>query len=335
MANVIFSEASGVNGSVFGNVQTPIKAMIMEYAEDFEKNSMIGRLCAEVQSTNFAELYGGLSSMSDWEAVGENGERPTNGFLTGFEKEIRNVTWKSMFSISREMIDDSKILDMESAAQKFTTSYYRTRENLLAQLYGAAMNGDASFKLGREAFSTKTADGEKLFSKVHKMKNGGTQSNMFADAISSDAILYMESRMQNMRDDNGNTLDICPDTILIPNDPAAKKAVFAAIGADQNPDVAASNAYNYNYGRWNVIVWNRLNRFIGAGKTPWCILDSAYLQNYRAAAFQNRVGLEVRSEVASNDANVWNGYSRFSAGFVDYRFIAGGGMTGGDTLIMS
>ena len=333
MANIIFSESSNVNNSIYGNVQTPVKCIITEQAEGLEKNSLIGTLCAEVDSQSFAELYTGLSSMSDWEPVGENGNHPTNGFLTGFDKTIKNVTWKSGFSISREMIDDTKAIDVEAAAKKFTTSYYRTRENLLARLYGAAMNGDASFKVGNETFSTCTADGEKLFSKVHKMRNGGKQSNMFTDAVSSDALLYAEERLQNMRDDNGNILDICPDTILIPNSAQAKKAVFAAIGADKDPDVVASNAYNYNYGRWNVVVWNRLNAYIGQGKTPWCVLDSEYLKNYMAAVFQNRVGFEVTSKIAENDANKWDGYARFSAGFVDYRFIAGLGMAGGDTLI--
>lgn len=333
MPNIIFSESGNVNNALFGKVQTPIKAMILEQAEAFEGKSMIGELCAEVDSENFAELYTGVSSMGDWKPVGENGGHPTNGMLTGFEKEIRNTTWKSHFAISREMVDDSKRIAVEAATQGFTTSYYRTREKLLAQLYGAAMNGDATFKIDEETFSTRTADGEKLFSKVHKMKNGGKQCNMFSDAISSDALLYAESRLQDMRDDNGNILDIRPNTILIPNDPSAKKAVFAAIGADKDPDVASSNAFNYNYGRWNVIVWAALNPYIAEGNTPWCVLDTEYMKNYYAAVFQNRVGLEITSKIADNDANVWNGYSRFSAGFVDYRFIVGCGMGGGEKLL--
>ena len=39
--------------------------------------------------------------------------------------------------------------------------------------------------------------------------------------------------------------------------------------------------------------------------------------------------LEVRSELSSNDANVWKGYARFVAGFNDWRFAAVGGVTGG------
>jgi len=34
-----------------------------------------------------------------------------------------------------------------------------------------------------------------------------------------------------------------------------------------------------------------------------------------------------------NDANVWQGYARFIAGFNDWRFAAVGGLAGGNTLI--
>ena len=47
----------------------------------------------------------------------------------------------------------------------------------------------------------------------------------------------------------------------------------------------------------------------------------------------DRVKLEVRSELSSNDANVWKGYARFIAGFNDWRGFAVGGVTGGTQLI--
>ena len=47
----------------------------------------------------------------------------------------------------------------------------------------------------------------------------------------------------------------------------------------------------------------------------------------------DRVALEVRSELAGNDANVWKGYARFIAGFNDWRAFCVGGVTGGTQLI--
>ena len=47
----------------------------------------------------------------------------------------------------------------------------------------------------------------------------------------------------------------------------------------------------------------------------------------------DRVKLEVRSELAGNDANVWKGYARFAAGFNDWRGFAVGGVAGGTQLV--
>ena len=139
--------------------------------------------------------------------------------------------------------------------------------------------------------------------------------------------------MQNFRGDNNELLAVAPKTILIPNDAKLKKEVFAAIGADKNP-VADSNAFNFIFGRWNVIVWNYLNQFITAGTQPWILYDPDYNMEYGGAIFTDRTALDVRSTLDENtDANVWRGYARFTAGFNDWRAFAVGGVTGGDTLV--
>lgn len=334
MAHIIFSEGSGVVDSKFGKVQTPIKMIIKDRVEAFEANSMIPTLFKEIKSNHWAENYRSDTAMDNWEAVGENGDHPTNGYEEAFDKTIPNTTWKSQFSISREIMDDSVTNELQGRPAKFATAYMRTREIFAAQLYGNALKGNASFKNGVYTFDTKTADGQNLFSKTHRLSaSSKTVSNMFADAASNDAILYMESAMQDFRDDNGNILDIRPDTILIPNDAKLKKDILGAIGAEQDPDVSASNAFNINYGRWNVVIWPYLNEFVTAGTHPYIMLDSQYNKNYGGAIFQNRVGMEVTSKVEDNDANTWKGYARFGGAFVDFRFAAIGGVSGGTQLI--
>ena len=159
------------------------------------------------------------------------------------------------------------------------------------------------------------------------------QSNKFSDVFSADALGAAEAAMQNFRGDNGEILDVSPDTILIPNHYELKKKVFEVIGADKDP-ATANNGFNYQYGRWNVIVWPYLNEFLSTDiKNAWMLLDSRYNKEYGGAVWYDRVKLEVRSEIASNDANLWKGYARFSAGFNDWRFACIGGMTGGTALI--
>ena len=70
--------------------------------------------------------------------------------------------------------------------------------------------------------------------------------------------------MQNFKGDNGEILDVAPTTILIPNDADMKKLVFSIIGADKEP-TSANNAFNYQYGRWSVMIWPYLNQYLAAG----------------------------------------------------------------------
>ena len=85
--------------------------------------------------------------------------------------------------------------------------------------------------------------------------------------------------MQGYRDDDGNLLNIMPDTIVIPNSAKLKKAVFEAVGADGIP-TTANHSMNYQLGRWNVVVWPYLPVVAGvtAGKNAWYLLDSQFNQ---------------------------------------------------------
>ena len=127
-------------------------------------------------------------------------------------------------------------------------------------------------------------------------------------------------------------LDVAPTTILIPNDAELKNAVFEAIGADKDP-VTSNNAFNYQYGRWTVIIWPYLNQFLASGAKPWALLDPVYNENYGGAPWNDRVPLTVSSKIDDNtDANIWRGRSRFNATGNDWRYIAVGGITGGTDL---
>ena len=334
MAGITFTEASGVNDSIFKDSQAPIRLFIEKRAEAFEQNSMLPKLFKMVNSRRWAEKYASMTAMDGFQPVGEMGKHPHDEMGMGFEKIIEHEVWKNRFSISREIIDDGKLMDLEGRPGAFIAGYYRTREKYGAAMFGGAIQGKSEVEFGGRKFNALGADGMPLFSKAHKSKVGkGTQSNLFADAFSNDALMALESKMQDVRDDKGNVLTVAPTTILIPNDYQLKKDVFAAIGADKDP-ATANNGFNYTYGRWNVIVWQYLNQYITAGTKPWVLLDEQYNEEYAGAVFQDRVQLEVDSYIDKDtNANVWDGYARFGAGFNDWRGYAVGGVSGGDTLI--
>jgi len=331
--NIIFSESSGLNDSIYGKCQAPIRMFLEKRGEEFEQNSVLKDLFFMGKSGNYADMMTTMTAMSGFEPVGENGAYPLDGMQEGYQKLLKYQTWKDSFSVSKEMMEDGKLMDMRKQPAAFMTSYNRTRELFGAALYGAAMNGAGSVTFKGVKFDLTGADGSNLFAKEHAPKvSGDKQCNCFKDAFSVDALGKLETAMHLFRGDNDEILDVAPDTILIPEIATLKKDVFAAIGADKDP-VSANNAFNYQYGRWNVIVWPYLNQFVTKGTSPWVLLDSKYNETYGGAVWNDRVQLEVRSTIDENtDANVWRGRSRFNAAFNDWRFAAIGGVAAGNAL---
>lgn len=331
---MIFSEGSGLQDSVFGKSQAPIRMFLEKRGEAFEQASMLKELFYMSTSKHWGEKFTAMTAMEGFKPVGENGAYPVDGMQEGFDKFLEHMTWKNSFSLSREVVEDAKLMDLKQQPAAFIAGYYRTREKFGAALLGAAVQGKSSVDFNGKSFDTRAADGKCVFAADHPSKLGkGTQSNLFADAFSNDALFAMEAAMQDFRGDAGEVLDVAPDTIVIPNDFTLKRDVFAAIGADKDPNTA-NNGFNYNFGRWNVIVWPYLNQFIKAGTKPFILLDGKYNEEHGGAVWLDRTPLEVKSRLDDNtDANVWSGYARFIAGFNDWRFAAVGGVTGGSTLI--
>jgi phage major head subunit gpT-like protein len=332
MANIVFSESTNVANSIYGDSQAPIKLFLEKRAESFEQESVIKNVFAMGTSKHWSEKYTSMTAMDGFQPVGENGAYPVDGMQEGYEKLFVHETWKDSFALSREIIDDAVVMDLKKKPLGFITGYYRTRELFGAALFGGAITGAAKFR--GKTFDVKTADGVNLFATNHPSKlKKEAQTNKFTDAFSVDALGAMETAMQQFRGDNGEILDVTPNTILIPNDYQLKKEVFATIGADKDP-ATTNNGFNYQFGRWNVIVWSYLNNFITKNSKPWMLLDTRYSEENGGAVWLDRVGLEVKSTIDENtDANVWRGYSRFSAGFNDWRFAALGGAADGSVLI--
>lgn len=331
---IVFSQGSGLNDSIYGNCQAPIRMFLEKRGEQFEQQSVLKDLFQMGTSENYGDMMTSLTAMDGFEPVGENGAYPEADMQEGYKKMLIYETWKNSFAISAEMIEDGKVIDMKKQPAGFMTSYGRTREMFGAALYGSAMQGlkQATFK-GKK-FDITTADGKPLFDTAHPSKvKGPVQCNKFSDVFSVDALSHIESRMHLFAGDNEETLDVGPDTILIPEDADLTKDVFAAIGADKDP-TTANNAFNYQFGRWTVIRWPYLNRFLKDGTKPWIVLDSKYNQTYGGAVWNDRIKLAIRSTIdEGTDANVWRGRSRFNATFNDWRFAAIGGVEGGTKLL--
>lgn len=335
MAGITFTEGSGLQNSIFGKSQEPIKLFLEKRGESFEQKSMLDEIFVMEKSDKYGEKLTTMTAMDGFKPVGESGETPRDMMQEGFSKFLEHITWKDSFVISHEMVADSKLMDLRQRPANFVTAYYRTREKYGAALLGGAIEGKTAINFSGWKCDLTTADKKALFAKDHGSaikENKKVQSNQFADAFSVDALGAMEAAMQDFRGDNDEILDVVPDTIIIGNDFKLKKDIFAAIGADKDPETA-NNGFNYQFGRWNVIIWPYLNQYITKGTSPWIVMSSQYNQDYRGALWLDRENLNVDSYIDRNTHdNVWSGIARFVAGFNDWRAFAVGGVTGGTSL---
>lgn len=335
MANIVFSKGSGLQKSIYGDCQGPVKLIIEKKAESFEAKSVLGEIYTMDKSNHASETFTSMTAMNGFEPTGEGGQYPLDGMQEGHSKTIKHMTWKDSFALTQEIIDDTKMIDLKQKPGQFTTGYYRTRETFGAAMMGAAIAGQKELTFGGKKFDTSAADGEAFFSAAHPsiINKKFIQSNKFSDAFSEDALAAAESAMQNFRGDNEEILAIAPTTIVIANDYKLKKAVFAAIGADKDPS-SANNGFNFLFGRWRVIVWNDLNRYIKNGVAPWMLLDKSYNEDCKSAIWLDREAFNVKSIIdESNDNNVWKGRARFGVGFNDWRGFCVGGIEGGTALL--
>ncbi|MEX2395878.1 MAG: hypothetical protein WD491_02585 [Balneolales bacterium] len=329
----IFSKASGVNDSVFGKSQEPIKMYIEEKEQAFKNMSIIPHVYMEEETTNFAEKFSYETSHDDFEPVGENGAYPKSSLEVGYERVIEPEEWKNSFEITQTMIEDAKMGKAKRKADGFMNAYHRTREKFATFIINNGASISANFGTKSKSFDISAADGKALFATDHPSKTGkgSTQTNLYANAFSYDALSYAEERMQNMKDDDGELLNLQPDTILIPNKAMLKKLVFDAVGSDGIPDTA-NNSYSFQCGRWNVVWSPYLSNPSAATSDVWYILDSQYNKVNAGLVWLKRIELSLKSYVDENtDANIWKGRARFGAAPNDYRPISASYVGSGGT----
>ncbi|MDP4158230.1 MAG: Mu-like prophage major head subunit gpT family protein [Bacillota bacterium] len=312
---MIFSKAAGVANSIYGKSQEPIKMMLEQQEEAFQKMSIIDKVFFKDETKDFANKYTIETSLGNFVPVGENGKYPESNFQEGYSKVIEPETWKLQFSVTQEMVEDAKIGKIKSRASAFMLSFNRTKELFAA---GLINNGNSSTMLfGNKSFDITGADKVALFSTSHPSITGGTgvQSNLYNGAFSYDNLSAAEEKMHYFKDDDGNILTVSPDTIVIPDKAAIKKLVFEAIGAEGIPGTA-NNSYSYQFGRWNVVISPYLTDYAGttSGLNTWYLLDSSFNDAYQALVWLDRIPLTTKSYIDENtDANIFAGRARYAA----------------------
>ena len=363
---IIFNIGESLKQSAFNILQEPIKMLMENEKEAFEKESFLSKVFVMKTTDKYQEEYRSSTAMDGFKPT-EDLERPgLSDFQEGYGKIFRTQIWTNSFVVSKQTIEDNQMMSINAQAMGFIKSYGRTRERYGAAMLSGALSGVATFE--GKAFDCKggdTVNGEVdnpskqlYFYKAHKPVKGAAggvdQANRFcvapgkgfdaaltankAEEYLLNVIGQVQTAMINYRDDKGNILCVNPDTLVIPNFYAFKNALLTALKT-QYTSAMGDNGVNLQYGNWNVVVSPYLNGLTGFAETDYAfiMLDSKYNKEALGAVWFDRVPLTVKSYIDEpTEANVWAGRSRFGAGFNNFRAMSyvslkGEGSGDGDT----
>lgn len=330
MPNFIYSKMSGKNDPMFGKFEHPIKALIENESNLCEKDKKIVESLFNVEKSNrYSETVMGESDFDTFMAKGEGQEVINDNVQKTFDKTIYHVAFGKSFTITKEMVDDSKIgiaANIAARPKKMVRSYFKTRAKLAA---GALVNATkATFDFNGANIDLTTADKLPLFHYKHpystdKMK-GKTQCNYFWGAFSEseakfeETLAILANKIRNIKDENGETMGYVADTIILPgNRPKLEMMAKKAVGSERTTG-NDFNDINVQYGNWSIIVlpyWE-------ADEDEIMVMSSEANKNLMGNMFFNRIPLSIRNTIDDLTWNyIWSSYCRFGVGFTTWKHI--------------
>lgn len=331
MAELIFSTTnSGINESknaMIGKWENPLRMIIQNESDICAKNDDLVKALFEVTtSKHFGESFVAQGEFDIFAPTAEGGAAKQDVFKEEYSKFLKHATFKKQFVITLEMMEDSLTSQMALKARKFVRAYYRTRNLFASKILTGATGATVTFgpEGSTQTFDTTSADGVALFSKSH---TGGSNRFHAIKALDTSVVEATISAavdtIRNMKDENGLALGYTADTIVIPgNDPKLEAAVKKVLGSEfGNGDGGLlSGSINIHYGNWTLVVDPLWQRTVTTSH-PMIIFSSQARRNLSGGVFLNRKPLTLSAHVdQSTDNYIWNGISRWSAGFVTHKW---------------
>ena len=330
---VVFSKLSGKNDSLYKAVEGVLTEVIADVDTGKTKDDEILESIFQVKkSKKFGERKGGMTEFSSFDVVDEGAPAPADELQEGFAKLIQHFQFTKDFTITRQMIEDGNIDDAKIIAANFIKAYKRSK---LEFATAALVTEGSTFTYGSRTFDKTTGDAAALFSTAHLGKKSGVanQSNVFTNAFGSDITMLNRLAIigRNFKNESGVINGYTFDTLVIPgNVPALEETAKRIIGS-QLVVGSPNNDINTQKGKWNLIVNHRWEA--ASGTSPYIIMSSEANEALQGAVFYNRVDLDVQNQVDLKTRNLeWNAYTRFSAGFFNWRMAILAGATSGTTL---
>ena len=327
---VTFSKHGGLNDEAWKVIDTELSMVIQDTDTEKNKDDELVKALYNVKSSKkFGEKQGSMTEFGNFVEVSEGDNAIADDISMGFSKLIEHTQFIKGFTCTREAKDDGDIDMMKIAAANFVRSYKRSR----AQFASDCLTTEGTtFTYEGHTYDKTTGDGKALFATDHPGKKTGVaaQCNVFTTAFGTNATnLYKLANIgRNFKNQSGNVTGYTFDTIVIPgNTPDLEDLIKRIIHSEQIVG-SNNNDINTQNGIWKLVVNHRWTA--AAGTAPYIIMSSEAQKELNSGVFYDRVALDVANEVDINSRNLkWSGYTRFSAGFYDWRaFIMGGAQSG-------
>lgn len=314
--------------------------IVEEDANKSQDDAIISALANEKKSSKFGERGITIGGLDNFAVKAESADAAEDTLEEGYAKTISHFSFAKSVLISRELADDNNVDFMKVRARSLVKSYKRTRAQYITDVItksvmtaSDAYNTTMTFG-GQSGIDITAPDGFSLFYNAHPLHSNSskTQSNIYTNAFGSNADMLnvLANKMRNFTDENGNVMGIVADTIVIPgNVPALEDTIKKIIGSDG--EVGSNyNDINTQRGKWKLVVDHL---WTVSGTAPYIIMSSEANKDLMGTMFYNRLGLDVKSEVKSESRNLlYNGFSRWSAGFYNWRHMIMGGAAYGTTI---
>lgn len=330
---VVFSKLSGKNDSLYKAVEGVLTEIISDVDNASSNDDQVLVAMFNVKkSKKFGERTGGMTEFGNFDIVDEGGIAPQDELQEGYAKLIQHLAFSKGFTVTREMIDDGRLDDAKIIAKNYMKAYKRSKLEFATK---CLVTEGASFIYGSRTLDKTTGDAKGLFATDHPGKKAGVaaQSNAFTNAIGTDVVMLnrLANIGRNFKNESGIINGYTFDTVVIPGNVPALEELLNRIIGTAGVVGSANNDINTQKGKWRLVVNHRWEA--AAGTAPYMLMSSEANEALQGSVFYNRVDLDIANEIDLKTRNLdWSGYTRFSAGFFNWRHIILGGATSGTTL---
>lgn len=325
---IVISKNSALNDDFWKPIGQVVNAVMADAdAEKSDYDAIVKDLAIEKKSDKYGEKQTGLTTLSSFSVKDEGDKAELDDMQETFPKLIVHSTFSKSVAITKEMADDAQFEDIKAVAKNLVLAAKRTRAELATR---ALVTEGSAFTMGGKSLDKTTGDGLSLFSTAHLAKKSGvgTQSNVFTNAFSADALFALANVLRNFKSDSGEVTGFTANKLIIPgNCPALEKAAKTLISSDLQPGTN-NNDINIQKGVWTLVVdplWQA-----APNTAPYIIMSDEANKAYNGTVFYDRTALDIQNDVDIDSRNLkYNGFMRISCGFNNWRHVLLGGASSG------